>query len=53
MPNKIKSKFNKGKCQCGKDIVHHHYYCDDCWNMLKESDRLKKSKERENERNDD
>jgi hypothetical protein len=43
MTNKIKSKFNKGICECGKKIIHHHYYCDKCWEMLKQSAQLKKN----------
>jgi len=41
MPNKIKSAYKNAICQCGGKIIHHHYYCDMCWQIEKESNKLK------------
>ena len=30
------------RCQCGKEITHHHFSCNECWKENKKTNRLRK-----------
>jgi hypothetical protein len=46
MTNKIKSIVKSGKCRCGNKILHHHSLCDMCWQLEKESNKLKNKRKK-------
>lgn len=52
MPHIIKSKWNNGICSCGKKRIHHHYYCDECWQILKKSEKVQKMIPKKSKRKD-
>jgi hypothetical protein len=43
MSNKINPIPKNKKCRCGRKITHHHYLCDNCWN-LEQKDKNKRRK---------